>query len=156
MEQHDTISDVHSDDEECSDFNMSSIINSQENHEESIKKSRALFILKTVEVRKLTLTAVNSILGDIQHLVEDALTVAQRKTERVLESHGIDASNIPRFDTSFTSEMWPFAGIETGYLQMKYFRETLGLIVSLCFNIHTYRSLVTLLWVLLCSLIHLD
>ena len=103
MEQHDTISDVHSDDEECSDFNMSSIINSQENHEESIKKSRALFILKTAEVRKLTLTAVNSILGDIQHLVEDALTVAQRKTERVLESHGIDASNIPRFDTSFTS-----------------------------------------------------
>ena len=42
LEQHDTISDVHSDDEECSDFNMSSIINSQENHEESIKKSRAL------------------------------------------------------------------------------------------------------------------
>ena len=139
MEEHDTISDVQSDDE-CSDFNMSSVISSQENfdHGKTIKKSRALFILKTAEVRKLTLTAVNNILSDIQHLVEDALTVAQSKTERVLESHGINASNIPGFHTCFTSEMCPFAGIEMEYLQIKYFRETLGLIVSLCFKYYIY------------------
>ena len=119
---------------------MSGIINSQENfdHEEAIKKSRALFILRTAEVRKLTLTAVNNTLSDIQHLVEDALTVAQSKIERVLESHGINASNIPGFHTSFTSDMCPFAGTETEYLEMKYFRETLGLIVSLCFKYYIY------------------
>ena len=62
-----------------------------------------------------------------------------RGRQRVLESHGINASNILGFDTSFTSEMWPFAGFETEYLQMKYFRETLGLIVSLSLNIiYTY------------------
>ena len=67
-----------------------------------------------------------------------------RVRQRVLESHGINASNIPGFHTSFTSEMCPFAGIEMEYLQMeylqmKYFRET-GVYVSNIYSNHILQN----------------
>uniref|UniRef100_A0A1X7TQV0 C2H2-type domain-containing protein n=1 Tax=Amphimedon queenslandica TaxID=400682 RepID=A0A1X7TQV0_AMPQE len=119
-----------SDDDEIEEH----IFNSQpleDDDDEATKKSKALFILKTSEVRKLTLTAVNNILGDVQQLIEVALTDAQKKTQRSLMSCGIDVSIVPDFEANFTSAMKPFDGIDTEYLQMKYFKETLGLIATI-------------------------
>lgn len=98
--------------------------------DEDHKQSNAMFILKTSEVRKLTITAVNNILSDIELLVEDAMVTAQKKTECSLRACGINPSSIPSFYDNFCSLMKPFVGLDSEYLQMKYFRETLGLIVS--------------------------
>ena len=40
-----------------------------------------MFVLKTAELRRLTVTAVNGILYDVQLFVENALKIAGQKTE---------------------------------------------------------------------------
>ena len=104
------------------------------------KRASAMFIIKkpTAEVRKLTLTAVGGILSDVQLLVENAVINAKNKTEMSLLNSGINPSSIEDFGTNFDDNLNPFKGIETEYLQVKFFRENFGLIVSLL-SIRQYK-----------------
>ena len=101
-------------------------------HREDLKRSAALFILKTAEVHKLTLTSVNGILEDVQQLVERTVLDIRRQVECALQNSQIDANSIPALTHIFDEEylLNPFSGIQSEYLQMKYFRDTFGLIVS--------------------------
>ena len=104
----------------------------QESHSEQLKRSAALFILKTAEVRKLTLTAVNGVLEDVQELVERAVHGTHTKVCSVLHKAGISASDVPELHDLFTDEnlLNPFMGLQTEHLQVKYFKEKFGYIVS--------------------------
>ena len=104
----------------------------QESHSEQLKRSAALFILKTAEVRKLTLTAVNGVLEDVQELVERAVHSTHTKVCSVLHKAGISASDVPELHDLFTDEnlLNPFMGLQTEHLQVKYFKEKFGYIVS--------------------------
>ena len=72
------------------------------NHE-TLKQSAALFILKTAESHNIPISAMETLCTDITSLVE--LCVRESITE-------------------------PFAELETNHKQTKYFRESLGLLVS--------------------------
>ena len=100
---------------------------------EQLKRSAALFILKTAEVRKLTLTAVNGILEDVQELVERAVQSTHTKVCSILHKAGISVSDIPQeLHHLFSDEnlLNPFMGLQTEHLQVKYFKEKFGYIVS--------------------------
>ena len=104
-------------------------------HREDLKRSAALFILKTAEVHKLTLTSVNEILGDVQQLVERTVLDMRWQIECALQNSQIDPNSIPGLTHIFDEEylLNPFSCIQSEYLQMKYFRDTFGLIVSRIF-----------------------
>ena len=99
---------------------------------EQLKRSAALFILKTAETRKLTLTAVSGILDDVQELVERAVHSTHAKVSSVLNKAGINESDIPELHDVFTDEnlLNPFMGLQTEHLQIKYFKENFGYSVS--------------------------
>ena len=103
---------------------------------EQFKRSAALFILKTAEVRKLTLTAVNGILEDVQQLVERAVVSTEMKVCALLRNAGVDPSQLPELHQVFTDEqvLNPFLGIQTEHMQVKYFRENFGF-VQICIMI---------------------
>ena len=46
-----------------------------------MKLFSSMFVLKTAELRRLTVTAVNGILYDVQLFVENVLKIAGQKTE---------------------------------------------------------------------------
>ena len=78
---------------------------------EAVKRSAAMFILKTAEKHKLPLSAMSSLLVDVSSLI------AVCSQEDIIN---------------------PFLGLESTYMQTKYFRENLGLLVSVIK--HTYLT----------------
>ena len=97
-----------------------------------LKQSAALFILKTAEVRKLTLTAVNGVLEDVQKLVERAIHSTHSKVCSILHKAGISANDVPKLHGLFLDKnmLNPFMGLQTEHLQVKYLKEEFGYIVS--------------------------
>ena len=63
------------------DEEQSDVCTFSSSQEDDIKRSAALFILKTAELCKLTLTSVNHILGDVQQLVERSVLDVRQKIE---------------------------------------------------------------------------
>ena len=69
---------------------------------EVLKRSAALFILKTAETHNIPLSAMEILCSDVTSLVEMCLR---------------------------ESNAMPFAGLETNHMQTKYFKENLSLLV---------------------------
>lgn len=78
------------------------------NSSETVKRSAAMFIIKTAEKHKLPLSAMDSLLADVTSLIA------------ICSQEGI---------------INPFDGLESTYMQNKYFCENLGLLVS---GMHTW------------------
>ena len=97
--------------------------------ENKIRRSAALFILKTTEKNNLPLTAIESITTDISSLVANAVDLVGQRISAVLSEKNIDSSFVK--DICSTEELLnPFIGLESTYFQSKYFIESLGMIVS--------------------------
>ena len=89
--------------------------------EEEIKLASALFQLKTLEERKVTQTALNGIIGDVQALWDITLS----KIQQHCKDKNLDIlQDLPSYITR------PFQGLETDHQRQKYFKETLNYIVS--------------------------
>lgn len=101
--------------------------------EESVRRSGALFILKTAEERRLTLTAVNGIIQDIQLLIETVVDTVEARVMETLQNSTTDSDEIDSVRACFHDKVLvhPFYGIETEFFQMKYFTESMSLIVSI-------------------------
>ena len=95
---------------------------------DDIKTSAAKFLLKTREEHKVTQTTINKVVGDIKSLWSHALeTVKQKVQQRLSGSSDSLVENVMEcFDDST-----PFDGLETEYLQHKYYKEHFHFVVSL-------------------------
>ena len=87
-----------------------------------IKKQAALFQLQALEERRLTQSALNGIITDIQSLWDTSLNDIQQE----LYARGID---IELRNALLPQVIQPFLGLETTYQQQQYFGQSLGLIV---------------------------
>ena len=100
---------------------------------ESIPRLAAQFILKTREGKRLTQTAVDSIVGDITDMVSKVVNSIQRKVLAQLKSLGVvlTAEQQSGLREAFSGpETNPFQGLETQYKQEKFFREHFNYVVS--------------------------
>ncbi len=103
-EDTDTAIDV--DLEETSQQDDQEITTSDPNTEKpSLKRSTALFLLKTKEINRVTQTALN-------HIIEGVTDLFQA------------------YSSTENSSVNPFAGLETQYLQEKFYTEEFNLVVS--------------------------
>ena len=89
----------------------------------------ALFVLKAKHVHKVSQVALNDLLSDVSTMISDRVKYVESKVR-----HNFHGSSLP----SAVSEIFqhpaivdPFHGLTTRHLQLKYYRETFGLLVCL-------------------------
>lgn len=98
---------------------------------EQVRRSSALFLLKLKEQRRTSQVAIDNIVEGCKGLFTQTIDRVQAGVRAKLAELGLDPDAIEGLDDIFKNVTDPFEGIETCHLQEKYFRETLGLIVSL-------------------------
>lgn len=104
------------------------------------QRSSALFLLKLKEERRLTQVAIDDIVTGIESVLENCTIRVKAGVRAKLASSGIDPNDITGLDDVFLDMVKPFAGLETGFKQEYYFKDVLGLLVSLVSNI--YNTLI--------------
>lgn len=107
---------------------------------ERSRRSAGLFLLTLKERYQLTQTALNFAVGQVKQMVEFLSDDIRLAVEATVEQHcasaGVDA---PDLESCF-QDIDPFYGLETEYMQTKFYKENFGLVVS--YLILTARALV--------------
>ena len=96
------------------------------------KRSAALFLLKLKEICRLSQAAINDVVHEWGGIFSHTVQLMNSRIREVLSSSGIDLNSINGLNEVFVDVPNPFMGLETRYLQEKYYLEELGLVVSLC------------------------
>ena len=95
------------------------------------KRLTALFMLKTLEIRKVSQTALLGLIDDIEELIESKINGLETNLQSYLSSIGINHDQHPKLKEIFEGGRYsPFSSLNTKYLQEKYYKESLGLLVS--------------------------
>lgn len=89
-----------------------------------MKKAAALFLLKTLEERRITQVALDGIISDGQAL----MNVIFSHVQSGLSANGVELELSQIIDQQVLN---PFDGLEKEFRRAKYYKEELGLIVSL-------------------------
>ena len=90
-----------------------------------------MYVLKLKQKYKLAQTTVDGILADTEQMTERVVTRLQQRLVAVLDKAGLSGTDIPGFLESFEDpDVRLFNGLSTQYLQEKYFRDHMGLVVS--------------------------
>ena len=109
-----------------------------------MQKKAALYLLTLKERYKITQTAVDFVVSQTKHIVDNIVTdlhsAAEKEIKKLSCLNDEDASGIL---SVFTDVRDPFLGLETHYLQCKFYEEHFGFLVSiLIITLHSYLSLI--------------
>lgn len=103
-----------------------------------MQKTAALYLLTLKERYKITQTAVDFVVSQTKHIVDNVVTnlcsAAEKEIKKLSCLNDEDASGIL---SVFTDVRDPFLGLETHYLQCKFYEEYFGFLVSI-FLTHTF------------------
>ena len=88
-------------------------------------------MLKLKEQRRISQIALDDVVEGCRNLCSQVLECAESRVRAKLAESGINPDDIDGLSSTFEDLPYPFEGIETSHLQEKYFRENLGLIVSI-------------------------
>lgn len=96
------------------------------------KSNSALFILKSKVMYKIPQVHLECLIADITELVERRLDSVREELQQVVERHQLSREvHISIMEVATAKGLsQPFSGLETNYLQLKYFEEYFGVIVS--------------------------
>ena len=104
----------------------------------SEKRSNAMNILKLREWYKLAQTTVDGILSDTEEIAGRIVSQLQQHVVTILNEAGVHPKEIPGLGFLEVFEgpeiLRPFNGLNTEYLQDKYFRKNMGLVLSVSLN----------------------
>lgn len=103
----------------------------------SQKRSSALFLLKLKEFRKVSQAAIDDIVNECDDVYSYTVQHIYAGVRAKLAAAGINGSSVEGFDEVFSNIRSPFEGLETQYLQEKYYCDSLGLVVI---TLHNERS----------------
>ena len=97
------------------------------------KKAAATWILKVQETYKLPQSTMELILKDITGFIQDMLIDLYEDVGTILADAGINCTTVAGLSFLFSSDSTfatPFAGLESHHCQMKFYKESMGLVVS--------------------------
>ena len=96
------------------------------------KKQMALFILKLKEVRKVSQTAIDGLVCDFTLIIQQIISQLQNDVSICLQDNGLNFSNINGLLEVFSDpfKLNPFTQLESKFLQEKFYKEHLDLLVS--------------------------
>jgi len=95
---------------------------------ETQHRSSALFLMKLKKHRRLSQVAVDDVVDGCRMIFRQTTDRLQAGIQEKLAAIGIDSDD--SLDNVFTDLVDPLDGLEMQHKQEKYFKETLGLIVS--------------------------
>ena len=128
--------DAHSEDEESSSGIHVNVDQSEPevNHLHVHRKQMALFLLKTKEVRKVSQTTLDGIIDDVSSIVQLTIDDLHHEVDVILKRNGLDdgISTFHDLEDLFenTDKREPFRDLSSRYLQEKFYKEHLDLLVS--------------------------
>ena len=98
----------------------------------SLKRNAALFLLKTKEVGRVSQVTLNNIVFDLSNFIQVQMDELQETVKSILRANNVQNEVVTAIGRSFSKEdiSRPFAGLESEYLQKKYFKEELNMLVS--------------------------
>ena len=99
------------------------------------KKHGATWILKIQETHKLPQSTMEQILKDVTGFFEDLLVDLLDDVNDCLVNADVDPNQIPGLVELFSAESAyanPFAGLDTQYSQLKFYKEVFGFVVCVC------------------------
>ena len=97
------------------------------------KRRAATWILKVQEQHKLPQSTMEEILRDVTGLFQDTLSDLQQQVCTRISAAGIDLNQVPGLAELFQDQSefaTPFMGLETQYLQLKFYKENFNFVVS--------------------------
>ena len=100
------------------------------NDKDAQQRASALFLLKLKEHRRLSQVALDDIVEEWDGLFSHTVKRLSARVREKLSSTGIDVEDIDGLDQVFEDLPHPFEGLKTRFLQEKYYRESLGLVVG--------------------------
>ena len=102
----------------------------------SLKRNAALFLLKTKEEGRVSQATVDGLVSDLTNFIQIRLNEVQREVRCIIQRGSVQVPNdvATAIERSFNKEeiSRPFAGLESEYLQKKYFKEELNMVVCSC------------------------
>ena len=117
--------------------------------QDELRRSSALFLLKMKEQRRTSQVAIDDIVEGSRSLFCQTLTRLQAGVKAQLAEVGVDPDSVG-LGKVFKDIVDPFNGLETCYLQEKYFRDSLNLIVSISYRYAHVLSFLLLFVSLVC------
>ena len=89
----------------------------------------ALFLMKTREVSKVSQVCLNGLVEDVTSLLQRKVQQLEADVTRVLNTKGVEVDSQLTDVFRQHEQASPFQGIETEFLQKKFYREEFGLVV---------------------------
>lgn len=110
---------------------------------------RALFLLKSREIHKMSQLAISDIITDVTLITESVLVETRRKVQAVLAANNTSLSDFNGLDDVFQDPQLtePFSSLLTDHHQTKFYREHMSLVVSdvaIDYTLYTYGDLLSL------------
>ena len=96
------------------------------------KRSSAIFLLKMKETHFLSQAAIDDIVHGYRDLLDHSLVRLKSHVRERLSQSETNGDNADFLNDIYADFKDPFDELETCYKQEKYFKEELGLVVSLC------------------------
>lgn len=104
----------------------------QSHSKNQLQKSSALYLLTLKEKYRLTQTAVDFVVNHTKVAVDNIIDDLHQSVAREMMSISVlSDGDKSRISSVFHNATNPFSGLETQYLQSKYFEETFAVVVSL-------------------------
>ena len=94
--------------------------------------NKALFLLKLKEERRLSQVAVNGLISDISILLEEEILSLKCDVIQCMQWEHASTELITKVKSHFSEKLAapPFEGLQTAYLQKRYFTDNFNLVVS--------------------------
>lgn len=128
-EQHDSDSDF-----EGEEVTSPLVSDNEQQHISVLKRSAALFLLKSKEMGRVSQVALNSIVSDVTELFQARVMKLKHEVIYAIQnstSAQVSDETLTTIDRLFDQKEIcnPFSGLESEYQQKKYFKEDLNLLV---------------------------
>ena len=97
--------------------------------QEQQQRESATFLLKLKEVCNVSERTISEVITGYQGLLTNTLAVVKASVKDTLGNAGVCVADIAGLDEAFTNVQDVFQGLETTYLQEKYFRDRFNMVV---------------------------
>ena len=96
-------------------------------------KQTSLFLLKVKEIWKVSQVALDGLIADVTSMLQRTINQIKHEVSTVLQSNGVSLSTFSGLEDVFNDPRWnePFKGLDSVFLQEKFYQEHLNVLVSL-------------------------
>ena len=109
------------------------------------KRQCAHFLLGLKEKFGVSQKALDNIVATYGTFLNFSALRVQAGVRQILSAKGIDVTTLPELEELFENLSSPFVGLSSAYLQMQYYKDHFGLIVSSYIGISPIKSLSIML-----------